>query len=46
MAKLVPEELVRSRILLTPSCGTGSRSVDETLKVFQMLMRLKEAAAG
>jgi methionine synthase II (cobalamin-independent) len=43
MAKHVPEELIRSRILLTPSCGTGSRSVEETLKIFQILMRLKEA---
>lgn len=39
----VPSELVNSRILLTPSCGTGSRSVDETIRIFQLVMRLKEA---
>ncbi len=38
----IPERLVVSNILLTPSCGTGSRTVGETLKVFQLLMRLKE----
>ncbi|BCB95661.1 hypothetical protein JZK55_05830 [Dissulfurispira thermophila] len=41
----IPLELVSSRILLTPSCGTGSRSIDETIKVFQLIMRLKEAMA-
>lgn len=39
------EELLLARILVTPSCGTGSRTVEETLKVFQILMRLKEAFA-
>ena len=38
----IPRDLIFSRILLTPSCGTGSRTVEETLKVFQLLMRLKE----
>jgi len=38
----IPEGLIRSNILLTPSCGTGSRTVGETLKIFQLLMRLKE----
>lgn len=42
LSRNVPEGLLRSRMLLTPSCGTGSRTVDETLKVFQLLMRLKE----
>ncbi len=41
----VPSELVNSRILLTPSCGTGSMSIEETIKVFQLVMRLKEAMA-
>ncbi|MEJ2683589.1 MAG: hypothetical protein P8Z71_04230 [Candidatus Sulfobium sp.] len=41
----IPGSLLRSNILLTPSCGTGSRTVDETLKVFQLLMRLKEELA-
>jgi len=38
----IPRDLVFSNILLTPSCGTGSRTVEETLKIFQLLMRLKE----
>lgn len=38
----IPGDLISSNILLTPSCGTGSRTVEETLKVFQLLMRLKE----
>jgi methionine synthase II (cobalamin-independent) len=45
LARRIPEKLVLSHILLTPSCGTGSRTVEETLKVFQLLMRLKEELA-
>lgn len=41
----IPASLVRSNILLTPSCGTGSRTIEETLKIFQLLMRLKEAVS-
>jgi hypothetical protein len=41
----IPGDLIFSNILLTPSCGTGSRTVEETLKVFQLLMRLKEEYA-
>ncbi len=43
LSRHIPEGLLLSQILLTPSCGTGSRTVDESLKVFQILMRLKEA---
>jgi len=43
MYRHIPAELVNSRILLTPSCGTGLRSIEETVKIFQLLMRLKEA---
>jgi hypothetical protein len=39
----IPEDILRSQSILTPSCGTGSRSVNETIKIFQLLMRLKEA---
>ncbi len=39
------EELIQS-MLLTPSCGTGSRSIPETIKIFQILMRLKESFLG
>lgn len=41
----IPASLVRSNILLTPSCGTGSRTIEETLKIFQLLIRLKEAVS-
>lgn len=43
LCERMPQELVSSRILLTPSCGTGSRSIEETIKIFQLIMRLKEA---
>ncbi|HXX53953.1 MAG TPA: hypothetical protein VEI28_05215, partial [Thermodesulfovibrionales bacterium] len=39
----IPQKLLLSQMILTPSCGTGSRSVEETIKIFQLLMRLKEA---
>ena len=42
LSRNIPEELILSNILLTPSCGTGSRTVEETIKIFQLLMRLKE----
>jgi hypothetical protein len=42
LARRIPQRLLLSNILLTPSCGTGSRTVEETLKVFQLLMGLKE----
>ncbi len=45
LSRRVPESLVLSNILLTPSCGTGSRTIKETLKVFQLIMRLKETLA-
>lgn len=45
ITKGVPEDKLMKRIMLTPSCGTGSRTVEETLKIFQILMRLKEAVA-
>lgn len=42
LALCVPRDLLLSRTILTPSCGTGSRTIEETLKIFQILMRLKE----
>lgn len=39
----IPKELLVSQIILTPTCGTGSLNIQETIKVFQLLMRLKEA---
>ena len=41
----IPRELLLSRMLITPSCGTGSRSVEEAVKIFQLLIRLKEEMA-
>ncbi len=43
LSRYIPEELLLRQMLLTPSCGTGSRSIDETLKIFQLLIRLKES---
>ncbi len=43
--KHMPSELINSRSLITPSCGTGSRSIEEATKIFQLVMRLKEALA-
>ncbi len=45
LSRQIPEDILLSRIILTPSCGAGSRSVAETIKIFQLLMRLKEAFA-
>jgi hypothetical protein len=45
LSKSIPADLLLSRIFLTPSCGTGSRSIEETLKVFQLLTSLKEAVS-
>lgn len=39
----IPKELLVSQIILTPTCGTGSLNIQEAIKVFQLLMRLKEA---
>jgi hypothetical protein len=43
LSEHIPHDLLVRQTILTPSCGTGSRSVDETIKIFQLLMRLKEA---
>jgi len=45
LSKSIPADLLLSQILLTPSCGTGSRSIEETLKIFQLLKSLKEAVS-
>lgn len=36
------DDFITSRVILTPSCGTASRSIDETIKIFQLLVRIKE----
>jgi methionine synthase II (cobalamin-independent) len=45
LAVNIPLDLIYENILLTPSCGTGYRTIAETLKIFQLLMRLKEEYA-
>lgn len=42
LSEHIPKELLMSQIILTPTCGTGSLNIQETIKVFQLLMRLKE----
>lgn len=43
LSKLIPSSLILSQIILTPSCGTGSRGIEEATKIFQILIQLKEA---
>ncbi len=43
LSKSISKDILLSQILLTPSCGTGSRSIDETEKVFRILVELKKA---
>jgi len=45
LSRQIPRDLILSHMLLTPSCGTGSRTVEEAVKIFQLLMRLKEDMA-
>jgi methionine synthase II (cobalamin-independent) len=45
LSKSIPTALLLSGILLTPSCGTGSMSIEETLKVFKLLKNLKKAVS-
>jgi hypothetical protein len=45
LSRYVPQDFLLSRTILSPSCGTGSGSIEETLKIFQLLIRLKEAFA-
>lgn len=42
LSRHIPMDTLLSQVILTPSCGTGSRSIKETIKIFQLLMRLKE----
>jgi hypothetical protein len=43
LSKNISRELLMNNIMLTPSCGTGSRSLEETQKIFSLLSELKEA---
>jgi hypothetical protein len=46
LSKSVPPDLLVSQILLTPSCGTGSRTIAETEKVFRILSEVSFAMKG
>ena len=41
LSNSLPRDLLLSQIVLTPSCGTGSRSIEETIKIFKILTELK-----
>jgi hypothetical protein len=43
LSEHIPANLLRQGIILTPSCGTGSRSVEESTRIFQLLMHLRES---
>ncbi len=43
LSKSIPLTRLLSQILLTPSCGAGSLSIEEAVKVFQFLKALKES---
>ncbi len=42
LGRFIPDELLYSRSILTPSCGAGGRDVEETEKVFRLLNQLSE----
>lgn len=42
ISRFIPVEIIKDKIIFTPSCGMGSRNIEETLKVIQFLIRLKE----
>jgi methionine synthase II (cobalamin-independent) len=43
LSRSMPGDLLLSQIILTPSCGMGSRSPEETEKVLKLLRGLKES---
>lgn len=42
LSRFVPLEILKRQLLLTPSCGMGSRTVEETHRIIQFLLRIKE----
>ncbi len=40
----VPQNLLEKQWLLTPSCGTGSLSINETVDIYRLLKHMTEAA--
>ncbi|MBI4689383.1 MAG: hypothetical protein HY754_03815 [Nitrospirae bacterium] len=45
LSRSIPSDLILSRTILSPSCGTGSRNIEEALKIFQLLIKLKESVS-
>lgn len=44
-SKFIPSRFLLSQILITPSCGAGSRSIEEAVKVFELLKAFKKSIA-
>ncbi|MCE5194926.1 MAG: methionine synthase [Nitrospiraceae bacterium] len=43
LGKIIPEEKILSQSILTPSCGIGSRTIQDAHRIFQLLVHLKES---
>lgn len=41
LSKYIPKSLITKQMLLTPSCGTGSRTIEETIRIFELVSGLK-----
>lgn len=46
LEEFIPRELIREQVLITPSCGTGSLSTEDALKVFSLLKELRNRYVG
>lgn len=42
LSKAIDRGLLKTNIMLTPSCGLGSRTIDEAVKALQLLLMLRE----
>ncbi len=45
LAERISDDLLMGGIMLTPSCGAGSHTVEEAVRIFQLLISLKEELA-
>ncbi len=45
LAERISDDLLMGGIMLTPSCGAGSHTVPEAVRIFQLLISLKEELA-
>ncbi len=46
LSRSLPSDLLLSQTMLTPSCGTGSRTIPETEKIFRILSELGATLKG